>query len=166
MTTACWPRCSKRQAAPESANHVKSKSNGLRETKNATGAATQRLRHWKQSTSLPMNPMPKRARKRAIRSAGPSSLANKCVIRQVTRAASTSRSHAFIWVIASFNNLGCYHQLNDCTLLAARKQRRASGSRPASHASGSSAWSVLGDADLVLGRHQPSRRSDGVPGLT
>ena len=78
---------SNKQAAPDSANHVSSRPNGLWETKKAIGSAIHKLRHWKQSISLPANPLPKRARIRTMRSAGPSSLASKCVIRQVASAA-------------------------------------------------------------------------------
>ena len=78
---------SNKQAAPESATHVSSKSNGLRETKNAIGTATHKLRHWKQSINLAASPFPKSARNLMMRSAGPSSLASRCVIRQVARTA-------------------------------------------------------------------------------
>src|SRR2546425_1184213 len=83
---------SNKQAAPDSANHVSSRSSGFAETKNAIGIATHKLRHWKQSINLATSPFPKRARNRTMRSAGPSSLASKCVIRQVARTARTSRA--------------------------------------------------------------------------
>src|SRR5262249_1959960 len=41
---------------------------------------------------LPAKPPPRRARNRTIRSAGPSSLASRCVTRQVARAARTNRA--------------------------------------------------------------------------
>src|SRR5437867_121338 len=92
---------SNKQAAPDSANHVSSRSSGLRETKKASGSAIHRLRHWKQSISLPASPLPKRARSRTMRSAGPSSLASKCVIRHVARTARMNLDQKAISLIAS-----------------------------------------------------------------
>src|SRR5438046_2629825 len=91
MTSGSRPIRSNKHAAPESANHAKNKSRGRRAMKNAIGAATHKLRHWKQSTNLPQRPPPSIARKRKIKSAGPSSFASKCVIRQVARTPKTSR---------------------------------------------------------------------------
>lgn len=54
------------------------------------GAATQKLRQWKQSINWPRIPLPRRARKLATRSAGPSSLASKWVTRQVARTVTTN----------------------------------------------------------------------------
>jgi hypothetical protein len=45
----------------------------------------------KQSISLPIGRFPSHARNRTIRSAGPSSLASRCVTRQVARTARTNR---------------------------------------------------------------------------
>lgn len=53
---------SSRQAPPEIANQDMIQSTGWLATKNATAAATHRLRHWKQSISLPQKPAPIRRR--------------------------------------------------------------------------------------------------------
>ena len=98
ITGSCTARC-KRQAAPESASQMSSQSSGFRETKSATGAAIHRLRHSKQSISLPAKLCPKRTRNRTIKSAGPSSLASRCVIRQVARAARTNLIQKVVPVI-------------------------------------------------------------------
>src|SRR5260370_40362174 len=88
ITGSCTAR-SKRQAAPESASHVSNRSTAPRETKKATGIATHKLRHSKQSISLPTSPLPKRARNRTTRSAGPSSFSSEWVLRQDAREADT-----------------------------------------------------------------------------
>src|SRR5258706_1503660 len=93
--------CSNKQAAPDSANHISSRSSGRRETKKASGSAIHKLRHWKQSISLPATELPKRARTRTMKSAGPSSLASKCVTRQVTRMARMNLDQKPISLIAS-----------------------------------------------------------------
>ncbi len=91
MTIGSRPRRSSKQAPPESANQLISQSSGFSDTKSAAGAAIQKLRQLKQSISFPTGPRPSRARNLAIRSAGPSSLANRCVTRQVARVANTNR---------------------------------------------------------------------------
>src|SRR5262249_48880138 len=81
-----------RQAAPESASQLNSQPSSCCDTKSAAGAAIHRLRQLKQSIRLPAKPPPRRARNRTITSAGPSSLASRCVTCQVARAARTNRA--------------------------------------------------------------------------
>src|SRR5262249_7496490 len=85
------PSRSSRQAPPEIASQPISHSVGWRETNNAIGAATQRLRQLKQSINRPAGLWPSNLRKRKMLSPGPSSLASRWVTRQVARTARASR---------------------------------------------------------------------------
>jgi hypothetical protein len=102
MTTAACPKRSSRHAAPDSASQAIRRSPGVAATRSAIGAATQKLRQWKQSISLPMGRVPSRARSRARRSAGPSSLARRWVTRQVARAARSNLAQNPVSLMASF----------------------------------------------------------------
>src|SRR5262245_7899028 len=83
---------SRRQAPPERASQLIIHSVGWRETNNAIGAATQRLRQLKQSINVPARLWPNNLRKRKMMSPGPSSLASRCVTRHVARTARTNRT--------------------------------------------------------------------------
>jgi hypothetical protein len=95
ITGSCTTRSST-QAAPDRASHASTRSDRLRQVSNATGAATQTLRQLKQSISLPACPLPRRARMRRTKSAGPSSFASRWVIRHVARMPRTKRDQKSI----------------------------------------------------------------------
>jgi len=123
MITGSWPKRSSRQAAPESASHVNSQSSHLCDTKSAAGAAIQKLRQLKQSISLPIRRSPSHTRNRTMISAGPSSLASRCVTRQVARTAtanrvqrSKSRKASTLQIVADANRPECL-----CPVWAARE---------------------------------------------
>ena len=106
IATGAPPSRCNRQAAPDSASQANSHSSGFRATKIAAGAAIQRLRQLKQSIICPARLSPRRERRRTIKSAGPSSLARRCVTRQVARTARTNRIQNSIVSIVAHNGLG------------------------------------------------------------
>lgn len=78
-------------AAAAKANQITRRSSGRPPTNSASGMATQRLVHLKQSKSPPQKLPPTRRRIAAIMPHGPSSWVNKCVTRHVASTASTNR---------------------------------------------------------------------------